>query len=47
MRSETDCGLDGVTGTAEVVPLRLSAGHHPDDPQLTELIGELSLRSDS
>ncbi|MFD5162443.1 helix-turn-helix transcriptional regulator [Streptomyces hawaiiensis] len=26
--------------------LRLYAGRHPDDPQLTELIGELSLHSD-
>ncbi|WP_330350891.1 helix-turn-helix transcriptional regulator [Streptomyces sp. NBC_00582] len=27
--------------------LRLYAGRHPDDPQLTELIGELSLHSDT
>ncbi|MGW0467618.1 helix-turn-helix transcriptional regulator [Streptomyces sp. NPDC003027] len=27
--------------------LRLYAGRHPDDPQLTELIGELSLHSDA
>ncbi|MFF8847901.1 helix-turn-helix transcriptional regulator [Streptomyces sp. NPDC015127] len=27
--------------------LRLYAGRHPDDPQLTELVGELSLRSDT
>ncbi|MFE9674179.1 helix-turn-helix transcriptional regulator [Streptomyces sp. NPDC006259] len=27
--------------------LRLYAGRHPDDPQLTELVGELSLRSDA
>ncbi|GAA2541879.1 MULTISPECIES: helix-turn-helix transcriptional regulator [Streptomyces] len=27
--------------------LRLYAGRHPDDPQLTELIGELSLQSDT
>ena len=30
-----------------VATLRLYAGRHPDDPQLTELIGELSLRSDT
>jgi transcriptional regulator with XRE-family HTH domain len=27
--------------------LRLYAGRHPDDPQLTELVGELSLHSDA
>ncbi|MEU8432809.1 helix-turn-helix transcriptional regulator [Streptomyces sp. NPDC029216] len=26
--------------------LRLSAGHHPDDPELAALIGELAMRSD-
>jgi transcriptional regulator with XRE-family HTH domain len=30
-----------------VAALRLYAGRHPDDPQLTELIGELSVRSDT
>ncbi|WSA74709.1 helix-turn-helix transcriptional regulator [Streptomyces sp. NBC_01799] len=30
-----------------VATLRLYAGRHPDDPQLTELIGELSLHSDT
>ncbi|WP_328323381.1 helix-turn-helix transcriptional regulator [Kribbella sp. NBC_00382] len=30
-----------------VANLRLYAGRHPDDPQLTELIGELSVRSDT
>jgi transcriptional regulator with XRE-family HTH domain len=30
-----------------VASLRLYAGRHPDDPQLTELIGELSLHSDT
>ncbi|MEU7862205.1 helix-turn-helix transcriptional regulator [Nonomuraea sp. NPDC049141] len=30
-----------------VATLRLYAGRHPDDPQLTELIGELSVRSDA
>jgi transcriptional regulator with XRE-family HTH domain len=30
-----------------VAALRLYAGGHPDDPQFTELIGELSLRSDT
>ncbi len=30
-----------------VAALRLYAGRHPDDPQLTELIGELSLHSDT
>ncbi|MEY9967669.1 transcriptional regulator with XRE-family HTH domain [Streptacidiphilus sp. MAP12-16] len=30
-----------------VATLRLYAGRHPDDPQLTELIGELSLNSDT
>ncbi|MFC9914962.1 helix-turn-helix transcriptional regulator [Streptomyces sp. NPDC127197] len=30
-----------------VARLRLYAGRHPDDPQLTELIGELSLHSDT
>ncbi|MGW2051796.1 helix-turn-helix transcriptional regulator [Streptomyces sp. NPDC001858] len=29
-----------------VATLRLYAGRHPDDPQLTELIGELSVRSE-
>ncbi|MBK6012867.1 helix-turn-helix domain-containing protein [Streptomyces sp. MBT53] len=36
-RVATDC----------VATLRLYAGRHPDDPQLTELIGELSLHSDT
>ncbi|MFJ9968301.1 MmyB family transcriptional regulator [Streptomyces avermitilis] len=27
--------------------MHLYAGRHPDDPQLTELIGELSLKSDA
>jgi len=30
-----------------VATLRLYAGRHPDDPQLTELIGELSVHSDT
>lgn len=30
-----------------VATLRLYAGRHPDDPQFTELIGELSLHSDT
>ncbi|MBQ1079933.1 helix-turn-helix domain-containing protein [Nocardiopsis sp. B62] len=30
-----------------VAMLRLYAGRHPQDPQLTELVGELSLRSDA
>ncbi|MCX4546016.1 hypothetical protein [Streptomyces sp. NBC_01565] len=30
-----------------VAALRLYAGRHTDDPQLTELIGELSLHSDT
>ena len=30
-----------------VAMLRLYAGRHPDDPQLIELIGELSVRSDT
>jgi transcriptional regulator with XRE-family HTH domain len=30
-----------------VATLRLYAGRHPDDPQLTELIGELSVHSDA
>ena len=30
-----------------VAALRLYAGRHPDDPQLTELIGELSLHSET
>jgi transcriptional regulator with XRE-family HTH domain len=30
-----------------VATLRLYAGRHPDDPQLSELIGELSVRSDA
>jgi hypothetical protein len=30
-----------------VATLHLYAGRHPDDPQLTELIGELSLHSDT
>jgi transcriptional regulator with XRE-family HTH domain len=30
-----------------VATLRLYAGRHPDDPQLTDLIGELSVRSDA
>jgi transcriptional regulator with XRE-family HTH domain len=30
-----------------VASLRLYAGRHPDDPQLTELIGELSVHSDT
>jgi transcriptional regulator with XRE-family HTH domain len=30
-----------------VATLRLYAGRHPDDPQLTELIGELSLHSET
>ncbi|WP_406446952.1 helix-turn-helix transcriptional regulator [Streptomyces sp. NBC_01613] len=30
-----------------VAKLRLYAGRHPDDPQLTELIGELSVHSDT
>jgi transcriptional regulator with XRE-family HTH domain len=30
-----------------VAALRLYAGRHPDDPQLTELIGELSVHSDA
>ncbi|WP_435113455.1 helix-turn-helix domain-containing protein [Nocardiopsis synnemataformans] len=30
-----------------VALLRLYAGRHPDDPQLTELIGELSVHSDT
>jgi transcriptional regulator with XRE-family HTH domain len=30
-----------------VAALRLYAGRHPDDPQLTELIGELSVHSDT
>ncbi|MEU6223141.1 hypothetical protein [Streptomyces sp. NPDC047042] len=30
-----------------VARLRLYAGRHPDDPQLTELIGELSLHSET
>jgi transcriptional regulator with XRE-family HTH domain len=30
-----------------VAMLRLYAGRHPDDPQLTELIGELSVHSDA
>ncbi|MGW2960851.1 helix-turn-helix transcriptional regulator [Streptomyces sp. NPDC001220] len=29
-----------------VATLQLYAGRHPDDPQLTELVGELSVRSD-
>jgi transcriptional regulator with XRE-family HTH domain len=30
-----------------VASLRLYAGRHPDDPQLTELVGELSVHSDT
>ncbi|MFJ4641989.1 helix-turn-helix transcriptional regulator [Streptomyces bobili] len=37
---------DQVAGDC-VALLRLYAGRHPDDPQLTELIGELSLHSDT
>ncbi|MET9501978.1 helix-turn-helix transcriptional regulator [Streptomyces sp. NPDC006622] len=37
---------DQVAGDC-LATLRLYAGRHPDDPQLTELIGELSLRSDT
>ncbi|MET9503727.1 helix-turn-helix transcriptional regulator [Streptomyces sp. NPDC006622] len=37
---------DQVAGDC-LAALRLYAGRHPDDPQLTELVGELSLRSDT
>jgi transcriptional regulator with XRE-family HTH domain len=37
---------DQVAGDC-LAALRLYAGRHPDDPQLTELIGELSLHSDT
>ncbi|WP_406498010.1 helix-turn-helix transcriptional regulator [Streptomyces sp. NBC_01604] len=37
---------EGVAGEC-VATLRLYAGRHPDDPQLTELIGDLSVHSDT
>ncbi|WP_110588633.1 helix-turn-helix transcriptional regulator [Microbacterium suaedae] len=46
---EAERGLYADWGTCTVDAvghLRLAAGKHPDDPQLTSLIGELSMRSE-
>ncbi|WP_433493540.1 helix-turn-helix transcriptional regulator [Micromonospora sp. CA-248089] len=41
-----DAFLDWPTVAADVVgTLRLYAGRHPDDPQLSELVGELTIKS--
>jgi hypothetical protein len=36
---------DRITADPTVAMLRIEAGRHPDDPDLTELIGELATRS--